>query len=245
MATSASTRHRPAPVAQHIHGDHGDHVVRYRRSTRLFHTATYLVTFVLLATGWWLRLGREGQPSLLARVTGIPDVEIHRRAGWVLVVLLAVGVTLGARAVRTFVRETVRVDRGDGVWFRRWLIGALTGRFAPHKGHFDPGQRLANIAFVVTFGLLVVTGVGLTTIHGGHDFVLLDRVHRGATYALTGLVVVHVLLAIGVLPGYRDAWRSMHLRGRTPAATAQRLWPASVEQGPTATASPQESGPRT
>ena len=211
-----------------------DHVVRYRRPARLFHTATYLVTFVLLATGWWVGGGREGEPSVLARIVGVPDVEIHRRAGWALVALMLLGVTLGARAARTFVRETVRVDRGDAAWFRRWPLGALTGRFAPHRGHFDPGQRVVNIALVASFGTLVVTGVGLTTVHGGPDFVLLARLHRAATLVLTVLVVAHVLLAVGLLPGYRGAWRSMHLRGRTPTATARRLWPASVGSHPTA-----------
>lgn len=206
-------------------------MVRYRRAARWFHTAVYLVTFVLVGTGWWLWNGEEGHPSVLARATGVADVELHRRAGWVLVGLAALGLTLGARAAWTFARETTRVDRGDGTWFRRWPVGALSGRFAPHRGHFDPGQRLANLGFVVTLGTLIVTGVGLTTVHGGPTFVLLDRLHRLATYGLTVLVAAHVLLAIGVLPGYRGAWRSMHLRGRTPAATVRRLWPSSETAG--------------
>src|SRR5205814_1934672 len=159
---------------------------------------------------------------------GVADVEIHRLVGLVFAGLVLLGVTLGARAAVTFVRETVRVDLGDGAWLRRWPLGALTGRFAAHRGHFDPGQRLLNVAFVATLGTLVVTGVGLTTVHGGTAFVLLDRWHRAATYVLTVLVAAHVIVAIGVLPGYRGAWRSMHLRGRTPRATAQRLWPTSV-----------------
>ena len=83
----------------------------------------------------------------------------------------------------------------------------------------------------MTLGTLIVTGVGLTTVHGGPMFVLLDRLHRLSTYGLTVLVAAHVLLAIGVLPGYRGAWRSMHLRGRTPAATVRRLWPSSETAG--------------
>ena len=186
---------------------------------------------------WWLRTGREGQPSFLARIFGVADVEIHRRAGWALVALIALGVTLGARAAFTFVRETVRVDRGDARWFRRWPLGALTGRFASHRGHFDPGQRLINIAFVVVLGTLVVTGVGLTMVHGGPEFAVLDYWHRIATYALTVLVIAHVTIALGLLPGYRGAWRSMHLGGRTPTATARRLWPASVDGDRPATGS--------
>src|SRR5438067_5309214 len=122
-----------------------DHVVRYRRLARWFHTATYLVTLVLLGTGWWLRIGQEGRPSPLSRVLDMADVEIHRRAGWALAAVAVLAVTLGVRAAVTFVRETLRVDRGDGHWFVRWPIGAATGRFASHRGHFDPGQRLLNL----------------------------------------------------------------------------------------------------
>jgi cytochrome b subunit of formate dehydrogenase len=204
-------------------------VVRYRRPARLFHTATYLLALVLLGTGWWLRAGKEGQPSILARLLDWPDVEIHRRAGWALVVVFGIGLTVGIRAVVTFSRETIRVDRGDVSWFRRWPAGALTGRFARHRGHFDPGQRIMNVAFVATFGVLIGSGIGLTTVHGGPDFAVLARLHRGATYVLTAQVLAHVFLALGILPGYRGAWRSMHLRGRTPLATARRLWPSSTE----------------
>ena len=70
-----------------------------------------------------------------------------------LVGLAAAGVTLGVRAAWTFVRETARVDRGDGRWFLRWPVGRAHGA-VPRRtaGHFDPGQRLANVAFVVTLG---------------------------------------------------------------------------------------------
>jgi cytochrome b subunit of formate dehydrogenase len=224
MATSAVREQQPDGKR-----DSARYVVRYRRPARLLHTATYLLTFALLGTGWWLRLGREGEPSVLARLVDWSDVTIHRRAGWALVALFGIALTLGIRAVVTFVRETLRVNRGDGAWFRRWLIGALTGRFARHSGHFDPGQRVANIAFVATFGMLIVTGIGLTTVHGGPQFVVLARLHRGGTYVLTTLVVAHIFVALGILPGYRGAWHAMHLGGRTPISTARRLWPRSVE----------------
>lgn len=186
----------------------------------------FLSTAVLLLTGWWLRTGREGQPSVLAEVLDAPDTEIHRTTGWVMVGLAAAGVTIGVRAAWTFVQETARVDRGDGRWFLRLPVGALTGRFAPHRGHFDPGQRLANIAFVATLGTLIGSGVALTTLSGGSTFATLVKVHRGATYVLTALVVGHLVVVSGLLPGYRGAWRAMVGRGRVPADTARRLWPA-------------------
>jgi cytochrome b subunit of formate dehydrogenase len=200
-------------------------VVRNNRRARLLHTACFLVTFVLLFTGWWLLSGHEGRPSVLARLVDEPDVELHRQAGWALAALAAIAVTLGARGALTFVRETFRINRGDGRWLARFPRGALTGRFTHHRGHFDPGQRIANIAFVATLGTLIGTGIGLTTVHGGPTFVWLDHVHRLATYVLAVLVAGHVLVAVGVLPGYRGVWRAMHLGGRVPAATARRLWP--------------------
>lgn len=206
-------------------------VRRYNRPARWFHAATYLVTAVLLFTGWWLWRGSEGEPSVLSEGLDLSDVEIHRLAGWVLVGLIGVGVTLGVRAAWTFVRETLRVDRGDGRWALGWPRGALTGRFASHRGHFDPGQRLANLAFVGCFGTLIGTGIALTTVKGGPTFVWLVRAHRYATYALVPLVAGHVVVAAGLLPGYRGVWRAMHLGGRVPHATAQRLWPATVEDG--------------
>ncbi|HEX6425050.1 MAG TPA: cytochrome b/b6 domain-containing protein [Acidimicrobiales bacterium] len=218
-------------------------VVRNNRATRWFHAATFLVTAVLLATGWWLRTGHEGSPSLLAEVAGRSDADLHRQAGWASVALAGAGVTLGVRAAWTFVRETLRVDRGDARWFRRWPVGALAGRFAPHAGHFDPGQRLANVAFVATLGTIIGTGVAMTTLSGGPVFASLVRVHRVATYVLTALVAGHLLVVAGVLPGYRGAWRAM-IGGRGVAAeTARRLWPADAPDergggGPQAPASP-------
>jgi len=198
---------------------------RYNRPARWFHSSTYLVVGVLLGTGWWLLRGGEGEPSPLAELLEQPDTDLHRAAGWALASLGAIGLTLGIRAAWTFGRETLRVDRGDGRWFLHWPRGALTGRFAPHRGHFDPGQRLANILFVGTLGTLVVSGLLLTTLHGGSTFALMVKVHRYATYVLTPLVIGHVLIALGLLPGYRGVWRAMHWGGRVPLATARRLWP--------------------
>ena len=40
-------------------------VERYRRRARWFHAVDYIVVLLLLATGCWLLLGQEGNPSLL------------------------------------------------------------------------------------------------------------------------------------------------------------------------------------
>ena len=198
---------------------------RNNRATRWYHGANLVVVGVLLGTGWWLRAGHEGEPSVLSDLLGAPDTEVHRSAGWVLLGLAAAALILGARGTWTFLRETVRADRGDLRWFRSWPRGAVTGRFHAHRGHFDPGQRIANVAFVATLATLVVTGVAMTTLSGGPTFATMVRVHRGATYVLTALVAGHLLLVSGLLPGYRGAWRAM-VGGRVRPATAERLWPA-------------------
>ena len=105
----------------------------------------------------------------------------------------------------------------------------LTGRFRWHGGRYDPGQRIANLAIVGLLALLVVTGVGMAVLHGGQAFVVLVRVHRWSTYALTPVLLGHILVALGVLPGYRGVWRSMHLGGRLPVAVARRLWPGWLD----------------
>jgi cytochrome b subunit of formate dehydrogenase len=200
-------------------------VVRNTRAARWLHTALYLVTFVLLGTGWWLQTGHEGEPTVLADLLGTPDTEIHRTTGWMLVGLAVGGPAAGLRGALTFVRETLRVERGDAGWFRRWPRGALTGRFGRHGGHFDPGQRLMNLGLVGALGAVIVSGVALTVLSGGPTFATMVRVHRGATYVLTALVAGHLVVALGLLPGYRGVWRAMHGRGRVPEATARRLWP--------------------
>lgn len=210
-----------------------DDAVRNNVATRLFHAATVVVVGVLLGTGWWLRTGQEGRPSLLADWLQEPDTEIHRTAGWVLLGLAGAAVTLGVRGAWTFVRETLRVNRGDGRWFLRWPLGALTGRMGTHRGHFDPGQRLLNLGVVACLGVLAVTGTAMTTLSGGETFATMVRLHRGATYVLSGLIAGHLLMVSGVLRAYRGVWRAM-VTGRVPPATSRRLWPAEAPGGPRA-----------
>jgi formate dehydrogenase subunit gamma len=69
---------------------------------------------------------------------------------------------------------------------------------------------------VIVVGLIVLktSGIGLVAVHGGPAFVWLLRVHVWATYVVTLMIGGHILIASGLLPGYREAWRSMHLGGR-------------------------------
>jgi hypothetical protein len=57
-------------------------------------------------------------------------------------------------------------------------------------------------------------------------FVVLAQVHQWTTYVVTALILGHVLVASGILPGYHGVWRSMHLGGRLDVRVARRLWPA-------------------
>jgi cytochrome b subunit of formate dehydrogenase len=203
---------------------------RHPRRVRLFHAAVYLTTLPLLLTGWWLLLGGEGNPSPLARLFGTGDTRVHVWFGRVLLVVALVPLVAGRKGIVTFVKETFRIDRGDGRWWVRWPAGALTGRFGRHEGRFDPGQRVANVVIVI--GLLVLTGTGiaLTLLHGGPVFAQLARIHKWTTYIVTPFILGHMLIAFSVLPGYRGVWRSMHLGGRVPEGTARRVWPGWAER---------------
>lgn len=201
-------------------------VERYRRSARRYHTAIYVATLLLLATGWWLLAGREGVPSPIASISGLPDVELHVWLGWSLAIVALVPLPFALRGVAAFLRETVRVDRGDGAWLVHWPIAVVTGRFRRHEGHFDPGQRIANVAIVGLLGALIVSGIGLVLLSSGPAFAVLDAIHRLATIGFTVVIIGHVIVAAGILPGYHGVWQSMHLGGRLRVDTARRLWPA-------------------
>jgi formate dehydrogenase subunit gamma len=190
----------------------------------------YLTVLTLMATGTWLLIGREGDPSPLSRLTGLTDARLHVVTGWALVGVLAVGVVFGLRQAWSFAAESVRFRRSDLAWFRRWPTALFTGRFTRHDGQLDPGQRAANIALAVALLALVVSGVAMAVLHGGPAFVWLVRIHRWSTYLLIPLIVGHIVIASGVLPGYRGVWRSMHLGGRLDAQVAQRLWPDWTER---------------
>jgi formate dehydrogenase subunit gamma len=137
---------------------------------------------------------------------------------------------VGIRSAITFAVESLRFRRQDLHWLARWPKATMTGRFPRHEGHFDPGQRIANIVLVVLLAALVGSGVGLARLHGGPTFAVLVHVHRWATYAVTPVLIGHIVVASGVLPGYRGVWRSMHLGGHLDRGVARRLWPAWVER---------------
>jgi cytochrome b subunit of formate dehydrogenase len=203
---------------------------RYSKRARWFHAAVYLPTLALLLTGWWILAGGEGHPSPLARVLEIGDTRLHVWFGRALAVVVLIPLAIGWKGVATFVRETFRRDPGDGRWWARWPAGVLSGRFARHEGHFDPGQRVANVAIVASLAVLTTTGIALTTLHGGAVFATMAKIHRWTTFVVTPVVAGHLLVAFGVLPGYRGVWRAMHLGGRVPLATARRVWPGWTER---------------
>jgi formate dehydrogenase subunit gamma len=109
-------------------------------------------------------------------------------------------------------------------------VGSLTGRFRRHEGLFDPGQRVANVVMVLSMAVLTATGLALTMLHGGPVFGLLAKVHLVATIVVTPVLAGHVLIALGILPGYRGVWRSMHLGGRVPQESSGRVWPGWTER---------------
>jgi cytochrome b subunit of formate dehydrogenase len=205
-------------------------VTRNNARTRWFHAAVYVTVLVLMFTGWWLTLGQEGDPSVLSQLVDKPDTEIHTDVGYVFAGLAALGVLLGWRAARTILVDSVRFRRSDLRWFARLPLAVFTGRFRRHEGHFDPGQRIANLLIVVLLLVLIVSGLELDSVSGGPAFVWYNRIHKWATYAFTGVIAVHILVASGILPGYRGVWRAMHFGGHLREKVASRIWPAWLER---------------
>ncbi|MGH3347411.1 MAG: cytochrome b/b6 domain-containing protein [Nocardioides sp.] len=205
-------------------------VERYRRSARWLHALGYTGVLLLLFTGGWLLVGREGDPSSLSDLVGVADTQVHVQVGWALVALAGAWLVFGLRGLVRFVLDSVRFRRADLAWFRGWPAALVTGRFPRHEGRFDPGQRPANLALLLCLAAVTGSGAALAWLHGGPAFVWLVPLHRWSTYALLPLVVGHVVIASGVLPGYRGVWRSMHLGGRLPDSVARRLWPGWLER---------------
>src|SRR5262249_7995783 len=164
---------------------------------------------------------------------GMSDIALHKLVGWILAGVVLAGLLLGIRAVPSFVAESVRLRRSELGWFARWPGAVFTGRFGWHQGRFDPGQRILNITLILGLALLIGSGVGLVLVQGRPMFGVLFPGHQWTTYFVTALIVGHVLVASGILPGYHGVWRSMHLGGRLDARVARRLWPAwSRNSGP-------------
>lgn len=208
------------------------------------HAAIYLTTVPAVFTGWWILASRGGWLGHLFAPLGPPSAQVHVWLGRAMAVAIAAALVIGGRRVATLVRETFRVDPGDGRWWLRWPSATMTGRFARHEGLFDPGQRVANVILLGGLAVLTVTGLALTNLHGGPTFAVLDRIHRLATLVVTPVIIGHVLVALGILPGYRGVWRSMHLRGRVPEATARRIWPGWTERALTAADNDEHTPPR-
>jgi formate dehydrogenase subunit gamma len=200
-----------------------DTVQRYGRAGRWFHAGVYLTVLVALATGWWFVVDGYRRDSPLARLVGVPDGAVHEYAGYGTTAVFVVWLPFGARGIAVFVRETLRWRRGDGRWLANWPRAVFSGNFGSHDGHFDPGQRLANVVMVLTLAVLVLTGLGMLFLPELPVSLLV--IHRWATFLLTPVLLGHIAVAAGVLPGYRGVWRSMHLGGRLPVEVARRLWP--------------------
>jgi cytochrome b subunit of formate dehydrogenase len=214
------------------------YVERYGRAARRFHAVVYLMVLTQLTTGWWFVVGRYRRPLL-----GLPDRTIHELNGLVLLAAAAVYVAVKSHSTLAFIRESLEYDRGDARWFARWPAATVTGRFPHHEGRYDPGQRLANLIMAGTLTASVTTGSAMVLLPLAPPIsVAIAEIHRWSAFTLTPVIIGHVIVASGVLPGYRGAWRSMHLGGRLPEDVALRIWPGATRRDPALT-SPRPAPP--
>jgi len=205
-------------------------VERNNRRTRWFHAAVYLTVLALLFTGWWLTLGREGDASPLAGLFGTSDTDLHNVIGWVFGGLAALGLLLGWRAAWTLAADSMRFRRSELRWFGTLAGSARHGTVRPPRGSLRPRPSDRQCRDDPAASGLIVSGVGLYMVSGGPAFVWFNRIHRWSTYLFTPVIVGHVVVAGGLLPGYRGVWRAMHLGGRLRATVAERVWPAWSER---------------
>src|SRR5690606_30867477 len=91
---------------------------------------------------------------------------------------------------------------------------------------------------------VVISGIGLWGVSGGPAFVWYRRIHLWSTYLLTPVLAGHILIASGVLPGYRGVWRAMHLGGRLRRRDAARVWPGWLERHDGEASAPAEDARR-
>ncbi len=204
------------------------HVQRYGRTGRWFHAGIYVTALLLLATGWWFVIFRYQEDSPLATLIGLSDTDIHELSGLAAAAVLLLWLPFGARGIVPFIRETLAFRRGDGRWLANWPRAAFTGRFGAQHGHFDPGQRLANVVLMVTLLALLISGLAMLFLPVGGP-INMAAVHRWSTFLVTPVILGHIVVASGVLPGYRGVWRSMHLGGKLPVEVAQRIWPGWLD----------------
>jgi cytochrome b subunit of formate dehydrogenase len=197
-------------------------VQRYSRTARWFHAVVYLLVLILLATGWWYVVDRYQHQ--------IGPAGLHEISGIVLVVVVVLYAMARARAVREFLRESVSRESGDGRWLKAWPQATFTGRFPHHDGRYDPGQRLANLVPLTTLAVICLSGLAMRFLPDNGQSLKALEIHRWATFAVTPVILGHIVIAAGVLPGYRGVWRSMHLGGRLPDQVAHRIWPGWTDR---------------
>ncbi|HXF71459.1 MAG TPA: cytochrome b/b6 domain-containing protein [Actinomycetota bacterium] len=215
----------------------GERLLRNRPAARRLHAGLYVLTLALLASG--VALLGEGIRPLEGLFGGhVASARAHRWLGYGLIGAAALVALARPRAAARFLADSARFRRGELAWFASYPAFLLRpSRNAParHEGHFDPGQRVFNLAVVAALLALSVTGLLMSFPRAFVPavFAWSLKVHLAATWALAAAVAGHVLVASGALRAYRGAWRAMHARGLVPRELAERLWPAWAErQGP-------------
>jgi cytochrome b subunit of formate dehydrogenase len=209
-------------------------LLRNGPAARRLHAGLFLLTLALVASGVAV-LGEGIRP--LERLLGghVASARTHRALGYALIGAGGLVALARPRAAGRFLAESVRFRRSELRWFASYPAFVLRpSRNAParHEGHFDPGQRIFNLAVLAALLALSATGLLMSFPRAfvPAAFAWSLRIHRVATWGLLAAVAGHVVVASGALRAYRGAWRAMHGGGRVPRELAERLWPRWAER---------------
>lgn len=194
-------------------------IVRYTRSSRIFHWLHSLAFVLLLLTGLVHFL--DHTPSNGLWILGI----IHRAAAVLFVGLPLLYYFIWPKRVTEFVKKVFKGSHSDWQWLKAapaYYFGGAEEKMPP-QGQINSGQRYWEITVVITGIVFVISGILLWFF----KFLLPISLYQWAltVHAIIFIIVLVFFLLhvyLGVLhPCFRESFRSM-LDGRVSPQYAKR-----------------------
>lgn len=223
-------------------------VIRHGRRARWLHGLNALALTILIPTG--LAMGERLPATWVHDLGGHAFLATaHQHLGLVLTVALLLAVLIWFGKTIKLLQELTHYPLRDLTWPGRFLRHLLQPARYPapdHAARLDPGQRLVIAGLLLTLVLASASGVWLWFSPEAPRWVFaaVVRTHIYSTWTLLGMLGLHILAGLGLLPTHRGIWRSMFGNGSVPLATARRLWPGWTSRQLDSTQSSGKNSPR-